>query len=161
MVMSRGLRRGISVLLLALLPAAGAAAAPETLDFVRKETHKRGPDDFKWGGIATDREELRRLWDSYEQPRKPPAIGFDDNFAVLAGTGGSSSCPTRLHDLRLDRENKRVVVRVYSEEAGADGACTSDWVTKTFTVAVAREQLKPLSPGELGVRVRRIEDPDG
>lgn len=145
----------------ALLPADAARAQPESLDFVRKEVQGRGPDDVSWGATAGGRERLRALWDRYRQEGKPPAIAFRRRVAVVAGTGGSSSCPTRLHDLRLHRERERIVVRVYTEEPDDDGGCTDDLVPKTFTVSVARSDLQPLRPRDVRVKVRRIEDPDG
>nr|MDQ3956786.1 hypothetical protein [Actinomycetota bacterium] len=60
---------------------------------------------------------------------------------------------------RLNRERKRVVVRMHQKDPGEDGLCTADWVRRTFTVAVARADLKPPGPRALKVRPRRIEDP--
>jgi hypothetical protein len=157
------MRRGLALLVLsaAFVPVLPAGARPEPLDFVRRDVQKRGPEAFRWGDLAGGRDALRRLWDRYEQEGDPPAIRFRKKVAILAGTGQSSSCPTKLHDLRLDRARKRVVVRVYAEDPGEGGGCTDDWVTKTFTVAVARADLKPLRPRDLDVRLRRVEDPDG
>ncbi|HYP24343.1 MAG TPA: hypothetical protein VEV43_12285 [Actinomycetota bacterium] len=145
----------------AVLLASSALAEPETLAFVRKGAQERGPDETAWGDVGHDRDRLDVLWDRYRQKGKPPAIAFDEKVAVVAGTGGSGSCPTRLHDLRLHRERGRVVVRVYTEAPPGDGGCTDDWVPKTFTVSVKRSDLKPLKPRAIDVRVRRIEDPDG
>lgn len=145
----------------ALLPVLPASAQPEPLGFVRREVQKRGPETFRWGEVAGGRDALRRLWERYDQEGAPPAIRFRRKVAVVAGTGQSSTCPTKLHDLRLHRDRKRVVFRVYAEDPGEGGGCTDDWGPKTFTVAVARADLRPLRPLELRVRVRRIEDPDG
>lgn len=155
-------RRAGAMLMLALLPFASAGAATTPLDFVRKDVQRRGPgtDRIRWGALARDRGDLRRLWDRYEQEGRAPRVRFRRNVAVLAGTGGSGSCRTRLHDLRLDREHGRVIVRVYTEDPGEGAGCTDDWVPYTFTVAVARRDLKPLRLGELNVRARRIADPD-
>ena len=157
------MRRAVAALALAvaLAPVVPAGARPEQLEFVRRDVQKRGPEEFRWGGLAGGRDALRRMWDRYDQEGAPPAIRFRKKVAILAGTGQSSSCPTKLHDLRLHRGRKRVVVRVYAEDSGEGGGCTDDWVTKTFTVAVTRADLKPLRPSELDVRLRRIEDPDG
>lgn len=155
------MRRAALILLVALLPLPPASAKPEPLDYVRKEVQRRGPDEFVWGAMARDRDDLRRLWDRYNQRGPLPTIRFKKNVAVLGGTGGSSSCPARLHDLRLNRERKRVVVRMYVEDPGEDAACTADWVPKTFTLAVARRDVKPQRPRALKVRPRRIEDPNG
>ena len=151
----------IVCLILATVPAASSYAAPEGLAFVRKEVQRRGPDEARWGDAAGGRERLESLWDRYEQRGEPPAIRFAKRVAVVAGTGGSSSCPTRLHDLRLHRNRKRVVVRIYAEAPDEGGGCTDDWVPKTFTVSVARADLKPLRPRDLRVRTRWIADPDG
>lgn len=153
----RRIGRGLLVLL--LIPMSAASAETEPLDFVRIETQARGPDDFVWAAMARDRGELRRLWERYNQRGKLPVVRFKKNVAVLAGTGGSSSCPPRLHDLRLNRERKRVVVRLY-ESSGGGGACTGDWLPRTFTVAVARPDLRPFRPRRLSVRPRRIDDPN-
>lgn len=79
---------------------------------------------------------------------------------MVAGTGGSSSCPPRLHDVRLNRERKRIVVRMYEADARSD-VCTADILTRTFSVAVARGDLKPLRARALKLRPRLIEDPGG
>lgn len=150
--------RGALVLALTagmLLPMA-ALADTEPLEFDRKGVQGRGPDDFMWGAMARDRDDLRRLWDRYNQRGPLPVIRFRKNVAVLAGSGGSSSCPLRLHDLRLNREHERIVVRMYM----SDGVCTDDWRPRTFTVAVARSDLEPLPVRDVQVRPRRIDEPD-
>lgn len=138
-----------------LLPLA-ALAETERLQFDRKEAQFHGPNRFKWAAMARDRGDLRRLWDRYHQRGPLPIIGFENNVAILAGSVGSSSCPLHLHDLRLNRERKRIVVRMYM----SDGICTADVVARTFTLAVARSDLKPLQVGEVRVQPRRIEEPD-
>ena len=159
--MERKGRIVVLALVLVLGAVVPAGAATEDLDFVRKETQRRGPlDRFMWGALATDRAELRELWDKYQQRGPLPTIHFERNVAVVAGTGGSSSCPTHLHDLRLNRERKRIIARMYQMDPGGDGACTDDWIPTTFTVVVKRSDLKPLDIGELSVRSRRIDDPD-
>lgn len=150
---------GAIVLAFVILGSA-AAASTEKLDFVRKDVQRRGPDDFVWGGLARDRDQLRVLWDRYNQSGKLPIVRFEENVAVLAGTGGSSSCPARLHDVLLNRERKRIVVRLYQTDPGPGNACTDDWVPRTFTLAVERADLKPLRIRQLSVRTRRIQDPD-
>ncbi|HEX2239563.1 MAG TPA: hypothetical protein VHJ82_00250 [Actinomycetota bacterium] len=158
---SRFRRRSKAALVLtALVLAIPAEASTEKLDYVRKDVQRHGPDDFVWGGLARNRDELRVLWDRYNQTGKLPTIRFQKNVAVLGGTGGSSSCPARLHDLRLNRERKRIVMRVYQTDPGPGFACTDDWVPKTFTLAVSRDDLKPLRASQLRVRPRRIQDPD-
>ncbi|HEX2196065.1 MAG TPA: hypothetical protein VHJ76_03985 [Actinomycetota bacterium] len=156
-------RRSIGLaglLVLGLLPPSPASAHSEPLDFVRKERQDRGfVDKSVWGAMARNRRELRRLWKRYEQKGPLPVIRFEKNVAVLAGTHGPGTCRPKLHDLRLNRERKKVVARMYEEEH--DGACTADVVPRTFTVAVARADLKPLKPRELKVRARRIDDPNG
>ncbi|HEV2756578.1 MAG TPA: hypothetical protein VG318_12480 [Actinomycetota bacterium] len=149
----------ITALLVALVPP--VAAKSEPLQFVRRDVQKRGPQTTEWGGVAGGREKLRRLWDRFEQEGAPPRVRFGKKVAILAGTGQSSSCPTRLLDLRLRRERKRVVVRVYAEDPGQGGGCTDDWVPKTFTVVVERADLQPPRPRRLDVRLRRVADPDG
>lgn len=155
----RGVRRLALAVLVAAVPLAPAFAEGERLDFVRKGVQSRGPDDSRWGAVAADRDELRRLWDRYEQKGRPPRVRFRKRVAALAGTGGSSSCPLRLHDLRLNRDRKRIVFRVYADLVEPGGGCTDDWVPRTFTVTVARSDLKPLQPNELRVRIRHIDDP--
>lgn len=153
-------RRGLLALLIVLVGVPSASAKPEPLDFERKERQGRGPQEKStWGGMARDRDELRELWDRYDQEGPLPHIGFEKNVAVLAGTVGSSSCPYRLHDLRLNRERKRVVVRMYVNDPDQPVACTDDLAPRTFTVSVARSDLKPPGAKELKVRARRIDDP--
>ena len=154
-------RVGCIVLISLLGMIVPARAETESLDFVRKDNQTRGPrgSQFMWGALARDRVELRELWERYQQRGPLPTIRFERNVAILAGTRGSSSCPSILHDLRLNRERKRVVVRMYQLDPG-DGACTDDWIPRTFTVAVARADLKPLAIAEIRVRPRRIDDPD-
>lgn len=146
------------VLSIVALLAAPAVAQTEPIDWDWKERHRGGRDEQVWGGLARNRDELRRLWKLYDQPGKPPVIGFEKNVAVVAGAIGSSSCPARLYDVRLNRERKRVVVRMYEEDSGTD-VCTADVVPRTFSVSIARRDLKPLSAGELKLRPREIEDP--
>ena len=154
-------RRAVVALLLALVPTSAALADTEPLDFVRKNAQRNGPDDFVWAGIARDRSELRRLWERFNLQGDLPTIHFERNIAVVAGTGGSSSCPARLHDVRLDRDRKRILARIYQYDPGGEGSpCTDDWVPRTFTVAVAREDLRPLRARDLRARTRRIEDPN-
>lgn len=160
-------RRLRSVLPIAALFAvasfpAPALAKPEPIDWDWKGRQRRGPEESRrnpWGGIARNRDELRRLWDLYEQRGKLPIIRFEKNVAVLTGTTGSSSCPARLHDVRINRDRKRLVVRMYEEGAETD-ICTADVQWRTFTLAVARADLKPLRARELKLRARMIEDPD-
>ena len=137
-----------------------AGAKPEPLGYVRKDVQRRGPDKAKWGAGAPGRDRMKALWDRFNQKGQPPRIRFEDRVAVVAGTGGSGSCPMRLHDVRLHPARNRIVVRVYTE-APDDDLCSGDWVPRTFTVSVARRELKPLRPRRLDVRVRRIADPDG
>lgn len=154
--------RTIAAILLVGVVAAPALAAPESLDFARREVQQRGPADrTRWGATAGARGGLIRVWNRYNQRGEPPRIRFGKRFAVVAGTGGSSSCPTRLHDLRLHRGRERIVVRVYTEDPGEGNGCTDDFVPKTFTVSVARADLEPLHPRDVKVVVRRISDPDG
>jgi len=157
-------RRGsialLTSFLLGVLPATPASAKTEPLDFVRKERQDRGlVEKSMWGAMARNRKELRRLWKRYEQKGPLPIIRFEKNVAVIAGTHGPGTCRPKLHDLRLNRERKKVIARMYEEEH--DGACTADVVPRTWTVAVARADLKPLKPRELKVRPRRIDDPNG
>ncbi|HYO61808.1 MAG TPA: hypothetical protein VEU29_07905 [Actinomycetota bacterium] len=156
----RRMRRLALAFLIAAVPLAPAFAETEALDFVRKGVQSHGPDDSRWGAVAVDRDELRRLWDRYEQKGRPPRVRFRTRVAALAGTGGSSTCPLRLHDLRLNRERKRILFRVYEHVPEPGGGCTDDWVPRTFTVTVARSDLKPLRPNELRVRIRHIADPN-
>ncbi|HEX2294461.1 MAG TPA: hypothetical protein VHN37_04050 [Actinomycetota bacterium] len=148
-----------ALLAAALLPVPPAHAKTERLDFVRKERQRNGPDKSIWGAMARDRDDLRRLWDRYRQTGPLPVIRFRKNVAILAGTRGSSTCPYRLHDLRLDRDRKRIVARMYVKDHDEPVACTDDLAPRTFTVAVARADLKPFRPRELKVRPRRIDDP--
>lgn len=141
--------------------AAPAMAEPETLDFARKDVQQRGPGETTWGATAGSPAKLRVLWERYDQKGEPPEIAFERRFAVVAGTGGSSSCPTRLHQLRLHRDRERIVVRLYTEDPGEGEGCTDDLVPKTFTVSVARADLEPLRPRDVRVKVRRVQDPDG
>ncbi|MDQ4124518.1 MAG: hypothetical protein M3134_02815 [Actinomycetota bacterium] len=144
--------------------AAPALARPEPIDWDWKERHRRGPTEGRgngtWGGLARNRDELRRLWELYDQPGAMPIIRFEKNVAVVAGTAGSSSCPARLHDVRLNRERKRIVVRMYVAD-GDNEICTADFVPRTFAVAVARADLEPLGARALRLRPREIEDPNG
>lgn len=148
----------LSLSIVALL-AAPAVAKPEPIDWDWKERHRGGRDEQVWGGLARNRDELRRLWRLYDQPGKPPVIRFEKNVAVVAGAIGSSSCPAQLYDVRLNRERKRVVVRMYEENSETD-ICTADVVPRTFSVSVARRDLRPLAARELKLRPREIEDPD-
>lgn len=149
------------VLLVSLLSSASATTHAERLDFVRKDVQQRGPDDFLWGAMAHDRGDLRRLWERYDQDGPLPTIRFKKNVAAVGGTGGSSSCPLRLDDLRLDHERRRIVIRMYLEDPGQDGACTDDWIPRTFTVSISRADLEPFRPRSLQVVSRRVDDPDG
>jgi hypothetical protein len=154
------MRRALLGLLIVLVGVTSASAKPEPLDFVRKERQDRGPQEkTTWAAMARSRDELRELWDRYDQEGPLPHIGFEENVAVLAGTVGSSSCPYRLHDLRLNRERKRVVARMYVNEPDEPVACTDDLAPRTFTVSVARADLKPPGAAQLRVRARRIDDP--
>jgi hypothetical protein len=135
-----------------------AVAETEALDFVRKDAQYRGGEGFKWRAIATDRDDLRRIWNRFNQHGPLPVIHFKRNIAILAGSGGSSSCRLRLHGLSLNRERSRILARVYQASGGGD--CTDDWIPRTFTVAVARHDLRPLRPRDVTVRVLRVADPD-
>ncbi|MDP9069156.1 MAG: hypothetical protein M3N53_12540 [Actinomycetota bacterium] len=110
--------------------------------------------------MATSRSELRDLWNHFNQRGDLPIIRFNRNVAILASLGGSGSCGVRLHDLRLNRVRKVVVARLYGVDPGEGAGCTDDYVLYTFTVAVSRADLEPLTPDDLRVRRREIADPD-
>ena len=140
--------------------AGPAWAKTEPLDFVRKGMQHRGPERPPRAALAANRPELRRLWDRFDQRGKRPIIRFEKNVAILANAAGSSSCPYRLHALRLDGERERVVVRVYQEEFEENQVCTADVQARTYTVAVPRAGLRPFRPRDLKVHIRRIDDPN-
>lgn len=144
---------------LGLVPLADAVAETERLVFVRKEMQRRGPTKRPFAAMATSRAELRMLWEHFNQRGDLPTIRFRKNVAILASLDGSGSCGVRLHDLRLKREDKLVIARLYKVDPGEGAGCTDDLVRYTFTVAVARAELKPLRPNELRVRRREISDP--
>lgn len=153
-----GLRFGL-VLVVSMGSVLPAAAETERVPFVRKEFQRRGPSERPWAAMATDRAELRRLWDHFNQRGDLPRIRFRRKVAVLASLGGSGSCGVRLHDLRLNREKKVLNARMYQVDPGEGGVCTDDYVLHTYTVAVARAELRPLQIKELRVRRRQIADP--
>jgi hypothetical protein len=139
----------------------GAAfAESDNLPFVVKERQRSGPHERPYAAIATSRGELRKHWDRFNQRGDLPTIRFEKNFAILTTLGGSGSCGVNLHDLRLKREEKRVIARMYRSDPGEGEGCTDDYVLYTFTVAVARADIRPLPPDQLTVRRREIRDPD-
>lgn len=151
-------RRSLGLGLALVLTATPAAVAgSERLEHVLKDTQARGSMDADtWGGVADTRKELRRLWREFDQEGPLPTIRFKRNIAILAGMGGSSSCPPEIKDLRLKRELKRVVVRIHSSSGDKGEACTDDLAPRTFTVTVSRSQLAPLEGHELHVRTRPV-----
>ena len=139
------------VFLIALFAPSPAGGAGEEVPYREVAHQQRGPGGFKWRAYATNRAELRAAWKRFELRGDPPRIGFDRRVAVLAGTGGSSSCPPSVGGLRLNRKEARIVVRI---RIGAEGqaACTADWVPNTFVMSVKRSELPR---GDLNVRVYR------
>ncbi len=137
-----------------------AVGESESLAFARKESQRRGPTERPYAAMATSRPELRDLWNHFNQRGDLPIIRFKRNVAILAALGGSGSCGVRLHDLRLNREKKLLVARLYQVDPGGGAVCTDDLVLYTFTVAVRRADLNPLRPDDLQVRRRQIADPD-
>ncbi len=148
------------VLTLGATFVAPAAAHSERIPFKRKDRQARGPSERPYDGLAKDRRELRDLWDHFNQAGDPPFIGFKRNVAVLVATFGSSSCPAQIHDVRLNRDKKVLVVRVYDPEPPDGGGCTDDIAPFTRTISVARADLNPLKPRQLEVRRRYIDDPN-
>ena len=140
-------------LIVSCIAVTPARAANEQLPYKQVAHQDRGPsgDHFKWRAYVTERSELRAAWERFNLRGDPPRIGFERRVAVIAGTGGSSSCPPSVGSLRLNREEKRVVVRI---RIGAKGpaACTADWVPNTFVMAVRRSDVPR---GDLNVRVYR------
>ena len=156
-------RTAIASLLVATFILSGASTAigeTERLPVMRKGSQRQGPDARPYAGMATSRSELRDLWNHFNQRGDLPLIRFERNVAILASIGASGSCGAELHDLRLNRERKVVVVRLNQSDPGEGNGCTADVVLYTFTVAVSRADLKPLRPDELRVRRRFIDDPD-
>lgn len=131
------------------------AAAETTLAFKRVAHQNRGPtaDEFKWRALVTQRSGLRHYWERFNMRGEPPRIGFKRRVAVFAGTGGSSSCPPYVEDVRLRRAERRLVVRIVTGRA--QGACTDDWVRSTFVLSIRRQDLPPVN--DFHVRVRRID----
>ena len=128
-----------------------AQAAGDALRYREVAHQNRGPDRFKWRTYVTDRSQLRAAWERFNLRGDPPRIGFERRVAIVAGTGGSSSCPPSIGGLRLNREERRIVVRI---RIGAKGpaACTADWVPNTFVLSVRRSDVPR---GDLDVRVYR------
>ena len=88
----------IAVLLAAtlLLSAAGTALGEaERLPFDRKDSQRRAPTERPFAAMATNRSELRNLWDHSDQRGSLPNIRFERNLAILASLGGSGSCGIR------------------------------------------------------------------
>lgn len=141
-------------LIAASLAPATARGAGDAIRYREVAHQERGPccDHFKWRAFVTDRSELRAEWERMSLRGDPPRIGFDRRVAVIAGTGGSSSCPPSMGGLRLNRKERRIVARI---RIGAEGpaACTADWVPNTFVMAVPRDEVPR---GELRVRVHRV-----
>lgn len=145
---------GIFVIATVLAGAAPVLGAGTDLPYREITKRRRGPgaEYAKWRRFVTDRPELRRVWERFNLRGDLPNIGFERRIAVIGGTGGSSSCPLELRGLRLNREEKRITMRLRADTEGQN-ACTSDWVPYTFVTSAKRELLPR---GDLTVRVRQI-----
>ncbi|HJR45559.1 MAG TPA: hypothetical protein VJ927_08120 [Actinomycetota bacterium] len=139
------------VVALLVLGSSPAAAGSEQLPYRDVAHQSRGGDGFKWRAYATNRSELRSAWKRFHMRGDLPRIGFEHRVAILAGTGGSSSCPPDLAGLRLHREERRIVVRIDTGSSGP-GACTDDFWRQTWVVSVRRSDVPR---GDLAVRVYR------
>ena len=153
------LRRTSSVLVASLVMVASVlsswawAGDDPNLDAKVVARQRRMPDDRNRAtAYVTDRAEMRRQWERFNMRGDVPHVPFRRRVALFAALGGSSSCPPHFGSVRLNREERRLTVRIRESEP-ADGACTDDFVPRTFVITVRREDLPP---GELRVRIRRV-----
>lgn len=157
------MRRSTSLGLLTAILAAGltyvspAGAHTEELPYIRKDVQRRGLFEGAWGAMARDRAQLERVWDRFNLRGDPPTIRFRKDVAVIAGTTGTSSCPARIRNVRLNHDRQVIVVRLYKH--APEGVCTDDIAPRTFTLSIARADLRPLRARDLRVVARKIDHP--
>lgn len=143
-------RLRLLMVVLTLVLGAVPASAAESLDYRLLDRQLTGPEDaYRWHAFVTSRAELQDVWERYRLRGDIPNIPFNRRVAVLGGTGGSSSCPFRMGGLRLDRDDRRIIMRL--RYSNAEGGCTDDFIPTTYVTSVRRTDIPR---GELTVRVR-------
>lgn len=95
--------------------------------------------------ILADARSLATVWGRLGLEGEAPAVDFDRQVVFYLVIGHSGSCPdTRLDDVVVDGDLVYAVIPTITDEM----ACTSDWVPRTYLVAVDRELL-PTPPFQL------------
>jgi hypothetical protein len=105
-------------------------------------------------GIATTQVQYERLWRRSMLSGSPPAVDFATEVVVWFGAVYSSSCDTRMDDLRVTNN----VLHGLFVTPGNPVACTSDARPHSFVVAVERSIL-PIGP--FAVQLHEWEPPPG
>ena len=110
--------------------------------------------------ILADPAALSAMWGQLGIPGEPPVVDFEKQMVLSLVVGHSGSCPrTRLDDVVVDGRQVYAIIPTITDEMG----CTSDWVPRTYLVAVDRDRL-PAPPFQLtaeegyGSRVEIVTD---
>lgn len=103
-----------------------------------------------WVGWAHTDQGLQQLWASFRLDGGPPSV--DGQAVILAATGESSSCPSRLTDAVMDGDTLRL--SIVDEPAIAsppdDYSCTADFNPVTFVLRADRELVERVGVVDFG-----------
>ena len=101
--------------------------------------------DTELPGILADLATLSAMWRRLGIPGEPTGVDFEKQVVLSLVIGHSGSCPrTRLDDVVVDGTRVYAMIPTITDEMG----CTSDWVPRTYLVAVDRDRL-PAPPFQL------------
>lgn len=78
---------------------------------------------------------LKELWSSFQLPGEPPSVGRQ--VIVLAATGESGSCPSKLVDARSDKGTVRLAI-----ETEGKPPCDADFRPITFVLRFPRSIIR-------------------
>ncbi|HEY6627941.1 MAG TPA: hypothetical protein VI193_03045 [Acidimicrobiia bacterium] len=81
---------------------------------------------------------LSSIWEEVGITDPMPEVDFEKQIVLVLVVGHSSSCPeTRLDDVVVEDDFVYAVIPTITDQMG----CTSDWVPRTYLVAVDRDRL--------------------
>jgi hypothetical protein len=109
--------------------------------------------------LAENEDEFQELWDWFqlEGDDDHPAVDWDSQVVLFAGTGESSGCPLILEDVTFDEEERFIAVAA-TRDVPEDTMCTMDWTPRVFVIALDTEML---GDGELRAGIYDTDAIDG
>lgn len=129
---------------------AGEPPAGLEVELVAKRAGAPTEPAHAWVGWAHTERGLQALWASFRLDGEP--LGLDGQAVVLAATGESSSCPSRLADAVVEGDTLRLSVASGPAVSPPpdDYACTADLNPVTFVLRADRDVVEGVRAVDFG-----------